>query len=181
MKPGLAEKYQKKIVPELMKSLHLSNSMQVPRLQKIVVSMCLKEATTDMKALDRASEEVGLITGQRPKITRAKKSIAAFKLRQGVPLGCVATLRGNRMYEFMGRFTNIALPRVRDFRGISPGGFDGRGNYSMGIKEQIIFPEINYDKVDKIRGMNVTFVTTASDDKKGYELLERLGIPFRKK
>jgi large subunit ribosomal protein L5 len=155
--------------------------MQVPRLKKIVVSSCLKEATSDIKVLEKAMEELAAITGQKPKVTRAKKAIAAFKLREGMPLGAVATLRGSRMYEFLDRLTNIALPRVRDFRGLSPNGFDGAGNYSMGLKEQIIFPEIVFDKVDKARGMNVIFVTSAKDDKTGYLLLEKLGVPFRKK
>lgn len=180
VKPRLLEHYQKKIVPELMKDLDYQNPMQVPKLEKVMVSMCLKEATTDMKVLDKAIEEVAAITGQRPKMTRAKKAIAAFKIRKGMPLGCVATLRGARMYEFLDRFTNIALPRVRDFRGLNPKGFDGRGNYSTGIKEQVIFPEINVEKLDKTRGMNVTVVTTAKDDKEGYTLLEKLGFPFRK-
>ena len=181
LKPRLLEHFHKKVVPELMKEFKYSNPMQVPKLKKIVVSMCLKEATSDMKVMDRAFDEISTITGQRPKLTRAKKSIAAFKVREGMPLGAVATLRGARMYEFLDRFTNIALPRVRDFRGLSEKGFDGGGNYSMGVKEQIIFPEINYDKVDKVRGMNVIFVTTAGTDKEGYQLLEKLGVPFRKK
>jgi large subunit ribosomal protein L5 len=164
-----------------MQEFKYANPMRVPKLKKIVISMCLKEATTDMKVMEKAIDELATITGQRPKMTRAKKSIAAFKLREGMPLGAVSTLRGNRMYEFLDRFTNIALPRVRDFRGIPTNGFDGSGNYSLGLKEQIIFPEINYDKVDKIRGMNVTFVTTATDDKEGFSLLEKMGIPFRKK
>lgn len=181
MKPRLLEHYTKKVVPELMKGLECKNPMEVPKLKKIVVSMCLKEATTDMKVMEKAIDELSTITGQRPKMTRAKKSIAAFKLRENMPLGCFSTLRGHRMYEFLDRFTNVALPRVRDFRGLSPKGFDGNGNYSVGIKEQIIFPEINYDKIDKPRGMNVIFVTSAKDDKAGYDLLERMGIPFRKK
>ena len=164
-----------------MQEFKYKNSMQVPRLKKIVISMCLKEATSDMKVMDRAFEELSTITGQKPKLTRSKKSIAAFKLREGMPLGAVATLRNQRMYEFLDRFTNVALPRVRDFRGLPTTGFDGAGNYSMGVKEQIIFPEINYEKVDKIRGMNVIFVTTAKSDKEGFQLLEKLGIPFRKK
>ena len=163
-----------------MKEFNYSNSMQVPKLKKIVVSVCLKEATSDMKLLERAMDEVGFITGQKPKMTRAKKSIAAFKLREGMPLGCVATLRGARMYEFLDRFTNVALPRVRDFRGLSNKGFDGEGNYTTGVKEQIIFPEINIDKLDKPRGMNISFVTSARTDKEGYQLLEKMGIPFRK-
>lgn len=181
MKPRLIEHYQKKVVPELMKEFNYKNPMQVPRLKKIVVSMCVKEATSDNKVMDRAIEEIALITGQKPKLTRSKKAIAAFKLRAGLPLGAVATLRGNRMYEFLDRFTNVALPRVRDFRGLSPTAFDGSGNYSAGIKEQIIFPEINFEKVDKTRGMNVIFVTSATTDKEGYTLLERMGVPFRKK
>ena len=181
MKPRLLEHFHKKVVPELQQEFNYGNPMQVPKLKKIVVSMCLKEATTDMKAMEKAIDEISSITGQRPKMTRAKKSIAAFKLRQGMPLGAVATLRGARMYEFLDRFTNVALPRVRDFRGLNPNGFDGAGNYSLGLKEQIIFPEINYDKVDKTRGMNVIFVTTARTNKEGYQLLEKLGVPFRKK
>jgi len=178
--PRLFEHFNKKVVPELMKEFEYKNPMEVPRLKKIVISMCLKEATSDMKVMDRAFEELSTITGQKPKLTRSKKSIAAFKLREGMPLGAVATLRNQRMYEFLDRFTNVALPRVRDFRGLPKTGFDGAGNYSMGVKEQIIFPEINYEKVDKIRGMNVIFVTTAKSDKEGFQLLEKLGIPFRK-
>jgi large subunit ribosomal protein L5 len=177
----LLEHFQKKVVPELMKEFQYKNPMQVPRLKKIVVSMCLKEATSDMKVMEKAMDEIGSITGQKPKMTRAKKSIAAFKLREGMPLGAVTTLRNNRMYEFLDRFTNVALPRVRDFRGVPPSGFDGAGNYSLGLKEQIIFPEINFEKVEKSRGMNVIFVTTAKSDKEGYTLLEKLGVPFRKK
>lgn len=180
MKPRILEHFEKKIGPELQGELKLKNKMQVPRLKKIVVSMCIKEAASDLKALERAMSDVATITGQKPKITRAKKAISNFKLREGVPLGCVSTLRGYRMYEFFDRLTNVALPRVRDFRGLSNKGFDGRGNYSIGLKDQIIFPEINYEKVDKMRGMNITFVTTAGDDKVAYTLLDRLGIPFRK-
>jgi large subunit ribosomal protein L5 len=180
IKARLWENFNKKIVPELMTENKYANKMQVPRLKKIVVSMCIKEATTDMKAMDKAMDSLSMITGQKPKMTRTKKSIAAFKIREGMPLGCLSTMRGPRMYEFLDRFTNIALPRVRDFRGLSPKGFDGAGNYSMGIKEHIIFPEINFDKVDKALGMNVIFVTTAKTDKEGYQLLEKLGIPFRK-
>lgn len=181
MAPRLLDFYRKKVIPELMGEFHYKNRMQVPHLSKIVVSMCLKEATSDIKVMERAVEEISWITGQRPKMTRAKKSIAAFKLRAGMPLGAVATLRGHRMYEFLDRFTNMALPRVRDFRGLNPTGFDGTGNYCAGIKEQIIFPEINYEKIDKTRGMNITFVTTAKTDKEGFHLLEKMGIPFRKK
>lgn len=180
MKPRLYEHYQKKIVPELMAEYKYKNPMQTPKLQKVLVSMCMKEATTDQKVLEKAMEEISVITGQKPKLTRSKKAIAAFKLRKGLPLGAFATLRGARMYEFLDRFTNIALPRVRDFRGLSPKGFDGRGNYSMGLKEQIIFPEINFERVDKMRGMNITVVTSAKTDKEGYQLLEKLGFPFRK-
>jgi large subunit ribosomal protein L5 len=181
MKPRLFEHYNKKVVPELMKGFEYKNPMECPKLQKIVVSMCLKEATSDIKVMDKAMEELSLITGQKPKMTRAKKAIAAFKLRAGMPLGAVVTLRGAHMYEFMDRLTNVSLPRVRDFRGCSPTAFDGSGNYCLGIKEQIIFPEINFERVDKVRGMNITFVTNAKTNKEGYELLEKLGIPFRKK
>lgn len=181
MVPRLQEHFNKKVVPELQSKFKYSNAMQVPRLKKIVVSMCLKEATTDMKVMERAIDEIASITGQRPLMTRAKKSIAAFKLREGMPLGAVTTLRGARMYEFMDRFCNVALPRVRDFRGLSGKGFDGKGNYTTGVKEQIIFPEINIDKLDKTRGMNITFVTSANTNEEGYELLEKMGIPFRKK
>lgn len=176
----LQEHYQKKVQPELMGEFKYKNAMQVPKLKKIVVSMCIKEATTDMKAMEKAMDELSMITGQKPKMTRAKKSIAAFKIREGMPLGCAVTLRGARMYEFLDRFANIALPRVRDFRGINPKGFDGNGNFSLGLKEQIIFPEINFDRVDKARGMNVIFVTSANTDKEGYALLEKMGVPFRK-
>lgn len=181
MKPRLLEHFSKKVVPELMSEFNYENPMQVPRLKKIVLSMCIKEATADIKIMERAMDELAMITGQRPKMTRSKKAIAAFKLRAGMPLGAVVTLRGSRMYEFLDRFTNVALPRVRDFRGLSPTGFDGAGNYSAGLKEQIIFPEINFDKVDKMRGMNIIFVTSATNDKEGYQLLEKMGIPFRKK
>lgn len=181
MKPRMQEHYTKKVVPELMKEFNYRNPMQCPMLKKIVVSTCLKEATTDMKVMERAMEELGMITGQKPKMTRSKKAIAAFKLKAGMPLGAVVTLRGARMYEFLDRFTNIALPRVRDFRGLSTTAFDGAGNYSAGIKEHIMFPEINVDKVDKARGMNIIFVTSALTDKEGYQLLEKMGLPFRKK
>ena len=181
IKPRLFEHYNKKVVPELMGEFKYTNPTQCPRLEKIVVSMCLKEATSDMKIMEKAMDELSMITGQKPKMTRAKKSIAAFKLRQGMPLGAVTTLRGARMYEFLDRFANVALPRVRDFRGLSPKGFDGNGNYSAGIKEQIIFPELNVDRTEKVRGMNVVFCTSAKTDKEGYELLEKMGIPFRKK
>lgn len=181
MKARLLEHYNKKIVPELMAEHKYKNKMQVPRLKKIVVSMCLKEATSDIKVMDKAIEEISLITGQKPKMTRAKKSIASFKLREGMPLGCVSTLRGARMYEFFDRLNNVTLPRVRDFRGLSDKNFDGRGNYCLGVKEQIIFPEINFDRVEKTRGMNIVFVTSAKTDEQGFALLEKMGLPFRKK
>jgi len=180
VQPRLLEHYRKTVVPELMKEFNYGNIMQVPKLQKIVVSMCLKEATSDNKVMEKAIDELATITGQKPKMTRAKKAIAAFKLRQGMPLGAFSTLRGAHMYEFLDRFTNIALPRVRDFRGLAKNGFDGQGNYSCGIKEQIIFPEIIFEKVDKARGMNVTFVTSAQTDNEGFTLLDKMGIPFRK-
>ena len=173
------EFYKKKCIPVVMKELGIKNPMRAPHLTKVVVSSSLKEAVQDVKVLDRAVEEIGLITGQRPAITRAKKSIANFKLRQGVPIGCRVTLRGKRMYEFLNRLINVALPRTRDFRGVSPKGFDGRGNYTLGIVEQIVFAEIEYDKIDKTRGMNVTIVTTARTDHEGRTLLKALGMPFR--
>jgi large subunit ribosomal protein L5 len=172
--------YEEKAAPALVKSLGLKGRMQVPRLQKIVVSTCLKEALVNPKALDNAVDEIAAITGQKPRITRAKKSIAAFKLREGQAIGASVTLRKARMYEFFDRLVNVALPRVRDFKGLNPKGFDGRGNYSLGIKEQIIFPEINYDRVDKIRGMNVTIATSAKNNDQARALLAELGLPFRK-
>ena len=178
--PRLKIFYGEKVIPHLMKELNLKNPMQVPRLEKIVVSSCLKEATTNPKALDAAAEEITLITGQKPRINRSKKSIAAFKLREGVAIGASVTLRRARMYEFLDRLISIALPRVRDFKGLSSKSFDGRGNYSMGLKEQIIFPEINYDRVDKIRGMNITIVTSAKNNDQARMLLAELGMPFRK-
>ncbi len=180
-RPRLHEHFETKLIPELMTELGYKNPIQVPRLKKIVVSMCLKEATSDIKVMEIAMSELSQITGQKPKMTRSKKAIAAFKLRAGMPLGAVVTLRGAKMYEFLDRFTNVALPRVRDFRGLSPKSFDGAGNYCVGVKEQIIFPELNYDKIDKPRGMNVVFSTSAKDDKEGFQLLEKLGIPFQKK
>ena len=176
----LAVHYRDKVVPFLVKELNLKNAMQVPHLEKIVVSTCLKEATTNPKVLDLAADELALITGQKPRITRSKKSIAAFKLRKGIALGASVTLRRARMYEFLDRLINVALPRVRDFKGLNSKSFDGRGNYSMGIKEQIMFPEINYDRVDKIRGMNITIVTTAKTNDHARHLLAEMGLPFRK-
>ncbi|MGD8542953.1 MAG: 50S ribosomal protein L5 [Desulfobacteraceae bacterium] len=175
----LREAYQKEMVPQLMETLKLKNPMQVPRLVKIVLNIGMGEAIHNMKLLDSAVAELSLISGQKPVITRAKKSIAAFKLREGMPIGCMVTLRRNRMYDFMSKLVNIALPRVRDFRGISGKAFDGRGNYSLGIREQIIFPEIDYDKIDKINGLNVSIVTSAQTDQEGKELLKLMGMPFR--
>lgn len=179
MKSRYEEKYRKEIVPALMKDFGYENVMQVPKLEKIVVNICLSEALQNPKLLDKAVDEIKSITGQLPVITKAKKSIASFKLREGQKLGVMVTLRRQRMYEFLNRLCNIALPRVRDFRGISGRSFDGKGNYSLGITEQIIFPEINYDKIDKIRGMNISIVTTARSDEEGKALLKYMGMPFR--
>ncbi len=176
----LEEKYRNEVVPALMKSLNLDNIMQVPRITKIVVNIGLGEALDNPKALDYAVQDLMTITGQKPIITKARKSIAAFKLREGRPIGVKVTLRGDRMWAFLDRLMNVALPRVRDFRGVSPNAFDGRGNYTLGIREQLIFPEIDYDKIDKVRGMEVTIVTTARNDEEGRQLLTLLGMPFRK-
>jgi large subunit ribosomal protein L5 len=175
----LLDKYYEAVVPALMKEFHYKNALQAPRLEKIVVNMGMGEAIQNIKVLDHATEELALITGQKPIITRARKSISNFKLRTGMPIGCCVTLRRKRMYEFLDRTMNIALPRVRDFKGVSSKSFDGRGNYSFGIREQIIFPEINYDKIDKVRGMNITIVTTAKNDEEAKALLTHLGMPFR--
>jgi large subunit ribosomal protein L5 len=175
----LKEKYVKEIIPALKKEFGYKNDMQVPHLEKIIINMGLGEAIQNIKALDNAMSELALITGQKPIITRAKKSISNFKLRAGMPIGCCVTLRRDRMYEFLDRLLNVSLPRVRDFRGVPGMSFDGRGNYSLGIREQIIFPEINYDKIEKIRGMNITIVTSASTDEEGKALLQHLGMPFR--
>jgi large subunit ribosomal protein L5 len=175
----LKDLYKKEIVPRLMKEFNYKNVMQVPKLHKITINMGLGEAITNAKILDSASAELAAITGQKPIITRARKSISNFKLRAGAPIGCAVTLRGDRMYEFFDRFVNIALPRVRDFKGLSSKSFDGRGNYSVGIKEQIIFPEINFDKIDKIKGMTITIVTTAKTDEEAKKLLKYLGMPFK--
>lgn len=177
--PRLRSYYDKEIVPNLMKEFKLKNRMQVPKLEKITINMGLGEAIAEPKRLESAVADLTSIAGQQPVITKAKKSIATFKLREGMPIGCMVTLRRERMWEFLDRLVNLALPRVRDFRGVS-GKLDGRGNYSLGIKEQIIFHEINYDKVDKLRGMNITFVTTAPNDEQGKALLTQLGMPFRK-
>ncbi len=175
----LKEVYEKEAVPELIKAFNYKNIMQVPRLEKIVLNMGLGEAIQNIKLLDSAAEELKTIAGQQPVITRAKKSIAAFKLREGMAIGCMVTLRRVRMYDFFYKLVNIALPRVRDFRGISRKAFDGRGNYALGIKEHIIFPEIDYDKIDKIKGLNICVVTSAQTDDEGRELLRLLGMPFR--
>ncbi|RYZ77039.1 MAG: 50S ribosomal protein L5 [Proteobacteria bacterium] len=178
--PRLRKIYQEKVVPTLMKKLDVKNPMQVPRLTRIVVNAVTKDAVANPKVLESLAAEIAMITGQKPIPTRAKKAIAAFKLRKGIPLGSMVTLRHKRMYEFMDRLVNVALPRVRDFRGVSTKSFDGRGNYTLGLKEQIIFPEINFDKVDKARGLNITFVTSATDNESARALLAELGMPFRK-
>jgi large subunit ribosomal protein L5 len=175
----LAELYNKEMVPQLMKDQNYKNVMEVPKLVKIVLNMGLGEAIQNVKILDSASEELAAIAGQRPVITKAKKSIAGFKLRQGMPIGCCVTLRREKMYEFLDRLVSVSLPRVRDFKGISGKAFDGQGNYSLGVKEQLIFPEIDYDKVDKIKGLNITIVTTAKTDAEGKALLKLMGLPFR--
>jgi large subunit ribosomal protein L5 len=175
----IKEVYQEKVVPALIKRFNYKNGMEVPRLEKIVINMGLGEAIQNIKILDSAVQELSQITGQKPVITKAKKSIAQFKLRTGMPIGCMVTLRKERMYEFFSRLVNVALPRVRDFKGLSGKSFDGRGNYALGIREQLIFPEIHYDKIDKIKGMNIVIVTTAKTDEEGKELLKLLGMPFR--
>ncbi|HJV36575.1 50S ribosomal protein L5 [Geomonas sp.] len=175
----LAELYNSEMVPQLMKDFNYKNIMEVPKITKIVLNMGLGEAIQNVKILDSATEELAAIAGQKPVITKAKKSIAGFKLRQGMPIGCCVTLRREKMYEFLDRLISVSLPRVRDFKGISGKGFDGKGNYSMGVKEQLIFPEIDYDKVDKIKGLNITIVTTAKTDAEGKALLKLLGLPFR--
>jgi large subunit ribosomal protein L5 len=175
----LKDKYHKEIIPAMMEMFSYGNSMEVPHLKKVVVSCGVKDATTDPKATKVAADELTLITGQKAATTKAKKSIANFKLKQGTPIGAVVTLRGDRMYQFLDKFINIGLPKIRDFKGISPNSFDGRGAYSMGLREQLIFPEIDYDKVDKVRGMNVTIVTSAKTDKEARELLSLMGMPFR--
>ena len=175
----LKELYDKEIIPRLMKEFNYRNVMEVPKLEKIVLNMGLGEAIQNVKILDSAVEEMATIAGQKAVITKAKKSIASFKLRQGVPIGCMVTLRRGKMYEFLDRLVNVSLPRVRDFKGVSGKAFDGMGNYSLGVKEQLIFPEINYDKVDKIKGMNITIVTSARNDEEGKALLKLMGMPFR--
>ena len=176
----LQQIYREKIVPELKQSLALKNTMQVPRILKITVNMGVGEAVADKKVMDAATADMAKITGQKPAVTKAKKSVATFKVRDGQAIGCKVTLRGDRMYEFLDRLVSIAIPRIRDFRGISTRSFDGRGNYSLGVKEQIIFPEIQYDQIDQIRGMDITISTSAHDDKHGRALLEAFNFPFRK-
>src|ERR1700758_181844 len=178
-RPRLRSRFEKEVAPALLKELELSNKMAVPRLHKIVVNMGVGEATQNAKVLDPAVNELGQITGQKPVVTRAKKSIAAFKVRQGQSIGAMVTLRGDRMYEFFDRLVNIVLPRVRDFKGVSSKSFDGRGNYTIGLHDQLIFPEISYEKVDKLKGMNVTIVTTAANDNQARSLLKHMGMPFR--
>jgi len=179
MAARLKERYHKEVAPAIAKEFGIKNPMAVPRLEKIVVNMGMGEAIANAKILDTAADEVRAIVGQKPVITKAKKSIASFKLRQGMPIGVMVTLRGDRMYEFLDRLVSIALPRVRDFRGVSPKAFDGRGNYTIGVREQLIFPEIDFNKVEKLRGMNISIVTTARDDEQARALLKSLGMPFR--
>ena len=175
----LRERYEKEAVPGLKKEFGYDNVMAIPKITKVVVNMGLGEATQNAKIVDTGADELGRITGQKPVITRAKKSIAQFKVRKGMPIGTMVTLRGVRMWEFLDRLIAVALPRVRDFRGVSPKGFDGRGNYTLGLKDQLLFPEIDYMKVDKARGMNISFVTTAKTDEESRKLLQLLGVPFR--
>ncbi|MEG1989916.1 MAG: 50S ribosomal protein L5 [Terrisporobacter sp.] len=177
---NLKEKYKKEIIPALMEKFKYTSIMQVPKLEKIVINMCVAEVKENSKALIGASNELMMITGQKPIITKAKTSIAAFKLREGMDIGCKVTLRSDKMYDFATKLFNVALPRVRDFKGVNPKSFDGRGNYSMGIKEQLIFPEVEYDKIDKVRGMDVIFVTTAKTNEEAEALLSMLGLPFMK-
>ena len=175
----LREQYKNEVVPAMMKKFNYSSVMEVPKLEKIVINIGLGDIKDNPKSLDNAINDLSIITGQKPVITKAKKSIAAFKLREGVKVGCKVTLRSTKMYDFAYKFFNVALPRVRDFRGVSSNSFDGRGNYSMGLKEQLIFPEIEYDKVDKLRGMDIIFVTTAETDEEAKELLKLMGMPFK--
>ena len=176
----LMERYQNDVVKSMMEKFNYSSRMQAPKIEKIVINIGVGDAVSNSKLLDEAVNELTLISWQKPIITRAKKSIAGFKLREGMPIGCKVTLRGERMYEFLDKLINISLPRVRDFRGVSNNSFDGRGNYTLGVKEQLIFPEINFDKVNKLRGMDIVFVTTAKTDEEGHELLAQLGMPFKK-
>lgn len=175
----LKEKYLQEVIPAMMAKFGYRNPMAVPKLEKIVINMGVGEATQNSKALEAAVNDLTVISGQRPVVTRAKRSISAFRLRAGMPIGCKVTLRGERMYEFLQRLVEVALPRVRDFRGVSPDAFDGRGNYTLGLREQVIFPEVDYDKIEKIRGMDIVLVTTAHTDEEARELLRLLGMPFR--
>ncbi len=175
----LKEKYVKEVRPALMERFNYKNVLESPRLEKVVINMGVGEAKENPKVLDAAVKDLTLIAGQKPVITRAKKSVASFKLREGMSIGCKVTLRGKRMYEFLDKLVNVALPRVRDFRGVSPKAFDGRGNYTLGLREQLIFPEVSYDQVEKVRGMDIVIVTTATTDEEGRELLRNLGMPFR--
>jgi large subunit ribosomal protein L5 len=179
MAARLKERYQKEVAPAIAKEFGISNPMAIPRVQKVVLNMGMGEAIANAKILDTAADELRAVTGQKPVITKAKKSIASFKLRQGMPIGVMVTLRGDRMYEFLDRLVSIALPRVRDFRGVSPKAFDGRGNYTIGVREQLIFPEIDFNKVEKLRGMNISIITTARNDEQARALLKGLGMPFR--
>jgi large subunit ribosomal protein L5 len=180
MASRLKEKYRQEVAPGLQKDFNYSNPMQVPGVNKVVVNIGMGEVIQNAKAMDAAIADLSTITGQRPVITRAKRSVAAFKLREGMPIGCMVTLRGERMYQFLDKLINVALPRIRDFQGISPEAFDGRGNYTLGLREQLVFPEIDYDKVDKVRGMEVSIVTTARTDEEGRRLLALMGMPFKK-
>ena len=180
MASRLKEKYQKEVAPSLLKEFNYTNPMQVPAINKVVVNIGMGEAIQNAKAMDAAVSDLAAITGQRPVITRAKRSVAAFKLREGMQIGCMVTLRGDRMYQFLDKLMNVALPRLRDFQGVSPEAFDGRGNYTLGLREQLVFPEIDYDKVDKVRGMEVSIVTTARTDEEGRRLLKLMGMPFKK-
>jgi large subunit ribosomal protein L5 len=180
MPPRLRDKYEKEVLPALREQFNYGNVMQVPRLTKVVVNIGMGEALTDANSLDKAADDIATITGQKPIVTRAKKSIANFRVREGNAIGLATTLRGNQMYEFLDRLISAALPRIRDFQGLSTNAFDGRGNYSLGVREQLIFPEIDYDKVDKVRGLQVTIVTTARTDEEGRRLLELFGMPFRR-
>jgi large subunit ribosomal protein L5 len=179
MAARLKERYQKEVAPAIAREFSIKNPMAIPRVQKVVLNMGMGEAIANAKILDTAADELRAISGQKPVITKAKKSIASFKLRQGMPIGVMVTLRGDRMYEFLDRLVSIALPRVRDFRGVSPKAFDGRGNYTIGVREQLIFPEIDFNKVDKLRGMNISIITTARNDEEARALLKGLGMPFR--
>jgi large subunit ribosomal protein L5 len=179
MAPRLKEKYSQEVIPDMRERFGYGNDLQVPRLEKIVVNMGVGEGAQDAKSMDAAIKDLTIITGQKPRLNRAKRSVAGFKLRAGMSVGCKVTLRGDRMYEFLDRLTALAIPRVRDFRGLNPKSFDGHGNFTMGLDEQLVFPEIDYDDIDKVRGMDVTIVTTAKTDEEGLALLDAIGMPFR--